>query len=309
MKKIVLVYLVLLCAQSVGAMEQSGNNKTYQLLLALASQSNSSSVETIENASGKQKLDQQLLVLVRQESDNVSFEKVKKLLELGANVNSRSKDGSTPLMYAARSGLVDVCKLLIECGADSNAQNSLGVTPLMKAVLSESVELCKVLLEHGAQLSTVSTIGKTALWFAVLNAPKKICKVLVDYSYELPKRVATPEQRNRIIQTLFCWKKLNMPKDPVYLLLCSNQELKKDLEDVLLDRVRNRKTVPSIFVDMLVLRIADYTIMKLKSLMKNIQNIITDKDMKIVFNPETLRNDLDSPRYALIRSRIVPKKK
>ena len=52
------------------------------------------------------------------------------LIQKGADVNARNRDGGTPLHGAAFLGLADIAALLIEKGADVNARNAKGETPM-----------------------------------------------------------------------------------------------------------------------------------------------------------------------------------
>ena len=57
------------------------------------------------------------------------LEAVDWLLQNGAAVNDRTKDGGTPLHAAAFLGRVEVAKLLLQHGADTEAKNNNGDTP------------------------------------------------------------------------------------------------------------------------------------------------------------------------------------
>ncbi len=50
------------------------------------------------------------------------------LIEQGAELNSRSENGTTPLMMAARYGNGDVVPLLLQAGAEPRAANEQGLT-------------------------------------------------------------------------------------------------------------------------------------------------------------------------------------
>ncbi|WP_461533668.1 ankyrin repeat domain-containing protein [Sinomicrobium sp.] len=71
---------------------------------------------------------------------------VKKLIELGHNVNETS-EGLTPLMYAARYNKVEIIKVLIANGAKLTAKNEKGFTALKYAELSNATEAMAVLQE------------------------------------------------------------------------------------------------------------------------------------------------------------------
>jgi ankyrin repeat protein len=55
------------------------------------------------------------------------------LIDAGADVNTRGKNGNTPLHDAVSFGNLDMVKYLVSRGADVNAKNDLGLTPLMQA--------------------------------------------------------------------------------------------------------------------------------------------------------------------------------
>jgi ankyrin repeat protein len=55
------------------------------------------------------------------------IETVKKLLELGADVNEKS-NGMTPVMYAAKFNRVEILKLLVEKGAKLDVKSEKGLT-------------------------------------------------------------------------------------------------------------------------------------------------------------------------------------
>lgn len=55
---------------------------------------------------------------------------VKLLIENGAYINTKDKNGHTALMYACSGGSFEIVKLLIEAGADKNIKNNRGKTAL-----------------------------------------------------------------------------------------------------------------------------------------------------------------------------------
>lgn len=65
------------------------------------------------------------------------LETVKKLIELGTDVNQKS-NGMTPAMYAARYNRVEILKLLVEKGAKLNVKSDMGFKAIKYAELSNA---------------------------------------------------------------------------------------------------------------------------------------------------------------------------
>ena len=76
---------------------------------------------------------------------------IRLLLELGADINVESDDGSTPLHEASSNGELEVVRLLLECGADVEAETTDGKTPLQVAVKYGYDKVVELLQEYGAE--------------------------------------------------------------------------------------------------------------------------------------------------------------
>lgn len=74
------------------------------------------------------------------------IETVKKLLDLGADVNQKS-NGMTPVMYAAKYNRTEILKLLISKGANLKTKSDRGMTAEEYAELHGANE-AKVILEE-----------------------------------------------------------------------------------------------------------------------------------------------------------------
>jgi len=74
------------------------------------------------------------------------FETVKKLIDLGVDVNQKS-NGMTPVMYAARYNRTEILRLLISKGADLNEKSDKGMTALKFAELSNAHEAKEIIKE------------------------------------------------------------------------------------------------------------------------------------------------------------------
>ena len=80
------------------------------------------------------------------------YETIKTLLEHGAKVNHKDKNGRTALHDAAMYSGKEVINLLISYGADVNARNKNQSTPLHQAGMLNNIEAAKELVEHGADI-------------------------------------------------------------------------------------------------------------------------------------------------------------
>lgn len=89
-------------------------------------------------------------------------------LEHKLDVNQRSRNGYTPLMYAADSGpsAFEALKLLVEYGADPNAVANDSWTALMSAARAGDYRTVDFLMAHGADPRQRSSTGDTAMQIA-----------------------------------------------------------------------------------------------------------------------------------------------
>lgn len=69
------------------------------------------------------------------------------------DVNDKSIDGYTALMWASINGHNDVIKFLMEKGANINAKNKYGKTALMLASINLNTNTAKILLSLGADIT------------------------------------------------------------------------------------------------------------------------------------------------------------
>ena len=104
------------------------------------------------------------------------------LLEHGADVNTRTNHGQTPLHVAAEYGRVEVVYVLLEHGANVDAEDNSGRTPLHThchtAVDYKNTEVVRVLLEHGANVGAEDNEGKTAFHIASVNGMDEVMNLL-----------------------------------------------------------------------------------------------------------------------------------
>ena len=89
------------------------------------------------------------------------------LLSRGARVDTRNKDGCTPLLAAVQKGFTKVCKLLLAAGSDVREKTSITMfTPLHLAVIYGHEKIIQLLFSHKAIINSKNKTGGTPLLFA-----------------------------------------------------------------------------------------------------------------------------------------------
>jgi uncharacterized protein len=98
-----------------------------------------------------------------------NVERAAALLQDGAKVNSRDRNGDSPLNMAASKGNNALVDILLKAEADVNLANLSGVTPLMAACFSASPQIVRKLLAAGASITPLDRVKKNAATYAVAN--------------------------------------------------------------------------------------------------------------------------------------------
>jgi cytohesin len=101
-------------------------------------------------------------------------EVVKQAIADGADVNTKTELGETPLHLAALEGHKKVAELLIADGVDVNAKDEIGSTPLCMAVAAGHKEVAEHLITKGAEVN--GNDGRHPLSFALT---KEIAELLI----------------------------------------------------------------------------------------------------------------------------------
>jgi len=104
-------------------------------------------------------------------------DKVKKLIEGGADVNALSEADQTALHFACRDrdkieNVVDLVNFLIDKGANVNAGTISESTPLIIAA-NGSLDLVKILVEAGADVNLENDDGDSPMKIALENEDDK----------------------------------------------------------------------------------------------------------------------------------------
>lgn len=108
------------------------------------------------------------------------YDKVKSLLEIGADVNCVYPNGTTPLFQATRKGDLKMVQLLLNKGVQVNQKNDVGSTALIDAANNGYRKIVGILLANGADVNAKTNSGWTALLGAVLNGNSETVKLLLN---------------------------------------------------------------------------------------------------------------------------------
>ncbi|EPY73157.1 retinoic acid induced 14-like protein [Camelus ferus] len=100
---------------------------------------------------------------------NSHHECIKKLLQ----------DGTIPLLLAAQNGHSEVCRFLLDHGADVNSRDKNGRTALMLACEIGSSNIVEALIKKGADLNPVDSLGHNALHYSKLSENAGIQSLLL----------------------------------------------------------------------------------------------------------------------------------
>lgn len=93
----------------------------------------------------------------------ISSNIIKLLINAGANVNAKDKNGNTPLMFASIIKNSEIVNLLIKAGANVNDVNESGTTALIYAAARGDKKTVKLLLNNNADISIQDYSNDNAL--------------------------------------------------------------------------------------------------------------------------------------------------
>jgi ankyrin repeat protein len=103
------------------------------------------------------------------------------LISDGADVNSRSLSGKTPLIIAAGYSRTGIVELLIANGADVNATDRNGLSALKSAARQGSLPVTEMLISNGADVKAntgVIAIAQSAFHLGKKSERMKVVEIL-----------------------------------------------------------------------------------------------------------------------------------
>jgi uncharacterized protein len=153
-------------------------------------------------------------------SRNRDAQAVRTLLNQRADVNGRSHDGSTALLWAAHWNDLETANLLINAGANVNAANDLRITPLSLACTNGNAALVERLLNAGANPNTAIATGETPIMTCAGAGSADAVRVLIARGADVNAK--EPVQN----QTALMWAAAEHHADVVRTLLANGADLR-----------------------------------------------------------------------------------
>jgi serine/threonine-protein phosphatase 6 regulatory ankyrin repeat subunit B len=107
--------------------------------------------------------------------------KIKILLQQGADINIKAKSGNTALLVASVGyGKYDIIKLLLDHGANAKVLNNKKENALMRAALFGDTSTISLLLSKGLDINAQDNDGLTALINSIFNVNRLVTVQLLD---------------------------------------------------------------------------------------------------------------------------------
>ena len=107
------------------------------------------------------------------------LQRIRDLLNNGADANATTVIGSTPLIAAAQAGHPDVIRQLIDSGAAIDHADVKGNTPLITAVMFGQSDVAAYLVQRGANVKLANKAQCSPLHYAVANGDLDVSRMLL----------------------------------------------------------------------------------------------------------------------------------
>lgn len=166
--------------------------------------------------------------------------KINECIDRKDNIDYKTIEGITALLFAVRYDRYCITKQLLEAGAQIDVQDMLKRTPLHIATERGNLDIVKLLLLHGANPDILNIEDKTAEHIAIKNNNNKIKKAFKrDRDYR--KKVKTTVCMGAFSNTL------NEEKNntSIYTIFSQNDREDKLITDIVFNELIGRKLYAS----------------------------------------------------------------
>src|SRR6266446_6634463 len=150
---------------------------------------------------------------------NQDPQQARALLSGHSDVNVRSEDGSTALLWAAHWNDLRTAELLVRAGADANAANDFRMTPLSRACTNGSAEFVDWLLKARANPDTPIGTGETPLMTCARTGSADAVRMLLVHGANVNAK--EPAQN----QTALMWAAAEQHSTVLQVLIEANADL------------------------------------------------------------------------------------
>ncbi len=150
---------------------------------------------------------------------NQDAKTVRALLADKVDVNARSSDGSTALLWSAHWNDLDTANLLLTAGADANLANDFRMTPLWQACTNSDAAFVHALLKAGAKPNTPIATGETPLMTCSKTGSADAVRMLIEYGADVNAK--EPKEN----QTALMWAAAERHPDVVKALIAAHADL------------------------------------------------------------------------------------
>ena len=118
--------------------------------------------------------------------NNNNLQAVEMLSDHGADMNIKSAQGDTPILYSLKRGFYDICMYLTLRTNNIEEEDSDGMNAFFHFLKKKDLERCKQLLMRGANINYENKNGLTPLHYAIeQRLPLKIIKFLIQNGAEV----------------------------------------------------------------------------------------------------------------------------
>lgn len=108
------------------------------------------------------------------------LEEVKRIVEEGADISLRSKDGLNMLHWSARGGNIELVEFFLAKGVDLKFKDNKGNVPLVHAIRKQHTDIAKLLIQKMKNFRWTNGNGQSLIMEAAFVGSDEIIKLLLE---------------------------------------------------------------------------------------------------------------------------------